>query len=187
MRKPQLLAVVAGALLATGGLALPADAHMGGKIQLFLKDLKVENTGAGYDMTAVLVDRDSGSVATGFQTTVRGASADGKSFPETKMTPEQGGIYRLGVPAEAGDWTLTLRSVGIPGTDDAVPLVEQKRISFPAAGAVEAAPAPSERSGSTDDGGSSSAGAIVGLLAVVALAGVGGVLFAKRRRPSPAL
>lgn len=190
MRKPRLLLAVAGALFATVAVAAPAGAHAGGRIQLFLKDLKVEAGDGGYNLTALLVDRDSGEVATGFSTTAQGTSADGRTFPESRMTAESGGVYRLSVPADPGDWTVTLRSVAVPGTDEAQPLADQKRITFPVPGAAPAPATPGageEATAGTGGDGGGGSGGVIALIVVVALAGVGGVFFAKRRRPSPAL
>ena len=177
MRKPRLLLAVLGAVLAVVTVAGPGGAHSGGKVQLFLKDLKVERAGTGYDVTAVIVDRDSGEAATGFSTTIEGRSGEGQAFPATQMTAESGGTYRLSLPADPGSWTVTVRSVAVPGTDDAVPLVDQKQISFPAEGSTET-------SGDGDGGGS---GAVMALIVAVGLAGVAGVAFARRRRPEAVL
>src|SRR5688572_4541365 len=106
MRKPRLLLAVLGAVLAVVAVAGP-----GGEVQLFLKDLKVERVGTGYDVTALLVDRDSGGPATGYSTTIEGRSGDGQAFPATQMTAESGGTYRLSLPADPGSWTVTVRSV----------------------------------------------------------------------------
>ena len=178
MRIRRLLLVVVGALLALAVLAGPAGAHSGGKVQLFLKDLKVERAGTGYDITAVIVDRDSGEAATGFSTTLEGRSADGLAFAATPMEAERDGIYRVSVAAEPGSWTLTLRSVAVPGTDDAVPLVDKKRVTFPTEGSAEAA---------GDGGGGGGSSAVMALVVVVGLVGVGGVALARRRRPEPVL
>jgi hypothetical protein len=177
MRKPRLLLAVVGAVLAVVAVAGPGGAHSGGKVQLFLKDLKVERVGSGYDIAAVLVDRDSGEAATGYSTTLEGRSVDGQAFPATQMTAEPSGTYRLSLPADPGTWTVTLRSVAVPGTDDAVPLVDQKQISFPVEGSA----------GISGDGGGGGSGAVMALIVAVGLAGVAGVAFARRRRPEAVL
>jgi hypothetical protein len=177
MRRRRLLLAVVGTVLAVVAVAGPAGAHSGGKVQLFLKDLKVERVDTGYDVTAVIVDRDSGGAATGFSTTLEGRSGDGQSFPATQMTAESGGIYRLSLPADPGSWTVTLRSVAVPGTEDAVPLVDQKQISFPAEGSAE----------TSGDGGGGGSSAVMALIVAVGLAGVAGVAFARRRRPEAIL
>lgn len=177
MRTPRLLIALLGALLAVVACAAAAGAHSGGKVQLFLKDLRVERTGSGYDVTAVLVDRDSGETATGFSTTLEGRSADGQSFPATQMAAESRGVYQLSLPADPGNWTVTLRAVAVPGTDDAIPLVDQKQISFPLEGSTAI--------GSGGGGGGGNTGTVMALVVAVALAGLGGAALARRKRPGP--
>lgn len=177
MRKPRLLLAVVGAVLAVVTLAGPVGAHSGGKVQLFLKDLKVERADTGYDITAMLVDRDSGEAATGYSTTLEGRSAEGQAFPATQMTAESRGTYRLSLPADPGSWTVTVRSVAVPGVDDALPLVDQKQISFPTEGSADA----------SGDGGGGGSGAVMALIVALALAGVAAVAFARRRRPEAVL
>jgi hypothetical protein len=177
MRIPRLLLAVVGALLAAILVAAPAGAHSGGKVQLFLKDLKVERVDGGYEITAMIVDRDSGEPATGYSTTVEGRR-DGTTFPATAMEAERGGVYRVSLPADPGNWTLTVRAVAVPGTDDALPLVDQKQLSFPTEGSAAT---------SGDGGGGGGSGTTMAIIVVVILAGLGGVAMARRRRPEPVL
>ncbi|MGH8997876.1 MAG: hypothetical protein ACRDY7_00615, partial [Acidimicrobiia bacterium] len=136
MRRSRLLAaaVVVGAVVAA---ATTAAAHQGGRVQLFLKSLTVEQADGSYTLVAAIVDRDSGSPEVGFVTSVEGTSAAGGSFPSTPMASEAGGIYRATVDVPPGDYDVTLKSGPGPGTDPAIPLTDNKTLNF--AGAAEAA------------------------------------------------
>lgn len=180
MRKLRPLAIVIGALVATAGLMAPAFAHSGNKLQLWLSDLRVQHTDTGYTVTATLTDRDSGSRAVGYATTLEGTNASGTPFGPVALQAGPGGRYTGTVPGEPGDWNVTLKATEVPGTEPAIPLVVTKKVPFPAAaGQVAKVSTP----GATDDdGGGGSAGAVVAIVLVIAAAAIGAFFFAQRRR-----
>lgn len=183
MRKPRLLTLVAGLVVALGATALPASAHSGGKAQLFVRRLSAQPsaTAGSYDITVEMIDRDSGEPMSGYSVSVEGSNGDGASIPPTATVPATGGKYTATVPATAGDWTLTIRGAGAPGVGEAVPLDVTRRISF----TDSAASVGSEAAGAADDdgggGGGGAAGAIIAVVAALALLGVGGAFFMKRK------
>jgi hypothetical protein len=178
MRKPRLLALVAGLVLALVGPAFPAAAHSGGKAELCMRAVKVEpaETDGNYKITVNLIDRDSGERMSGYAASVEGTSANGGRIEPTPLTALIGGIYTAPVAASPGDWTLTIRANGVPGVGEAVPLAVTQRISFTDKATTAGAGAAGDSGG---DGGA--AGAIVAVVAVLALGGVGAAFVMKRK------
>ena len=162
--------VLAVAVLVAPGVA---SAHVAGRVQLLVVDLRFTHMGPGLMVSADLIDRDSGASAAGFaiDVTARGAN-DASAGPVTLTDPRGRGHYEGMLPVAPGSWTVTAKA-------------GQGTSALPALGSTRSAEVKLDASGAVTQGGSHGAGS--GLAVWLALGGaalvlaVGGFLVLTRR------
>jgi hypothetical protein len=176
-------AIAAGAGLAVAALvasAVPASAHSGGRLQLFVDRLAL-HSGGGDDWTVslILVDADSGTLAPGFDVGAEVTDAGGRSAGAAALTDHGGGEYTGRLTAAPGRWQVAIRAATLPGGVAGVPLRKTYDVTLE--------PGKDVTVGGRAPGGSHGPGTGIALplAAGVILAVIAGwLLLGRRRRPA---
>lgn len=167
-----MIGVTLAAVVAPG----PAGAHNAGRVELLVTNLELSpeghGTGTGVNVSADLIDRDSGESAGGFAIVVSALGPNGDRVgPVTLTDPEGSGHYEGVLALLPGAWTVTARA-------------EQGTSALPALGSTRRARVTVDESGVVAKnlgGGGSDLGMWAALVAAGAVLGVGGLLLVTRR------
>jgi hypothetical protein len=81
--------------------------HEDGKVELYVSDFHVHPDGDAQRVHAILVDRDSGTPAPGFEVTMT-ATARGTTVGPIELTSDDEGNYTARVELDRGTWTVTI-------------------------------------------------------------------------------
>jgi hypothetical protein len=185
MRKAtvMLAAVALATTLSAGlaGLAVPASAHSGGRVQLFVDRLALHSGGGtAWTMIMRLVDADSGTPQPGFDVVVEGHDQAGHKLDSLPMADQGGGDYRADVAAEPGNWEFAVRADSLPGGVPAVPLQKSYPVVLQSGKDVVVGAS----GGGRRHGGNLVVSLLWPFLAGTAVAAVA-LRLARRRRPAP--
>jgi hypothetical protein len=119
-------AIVVGAGLAVAALAVPAvpaSAHSGGRLQLFVDRLALHSAGGNdWTLSLIMVDADSGTLAPGFDVAAEATDAAGHPTGPVALTDHGGGEYTGRLTAAPGKWEVAVRADTLPGGVAGVPL-----------------------------------------------------------------
>lgn len=184
MHRTAVFGVVLGVLLALL-IPTPVDAHSGGRVQLWPQSFTMTAADAGWRIDLVLIDRDSGTKATGFGVTVNGVDPSQARFGPMTLTALANGAYTGTVTGiEAGPWTVTVVAGPIPGSEDAEILNRTYEVALDsapgsAAPGVEAQGAALAGATTDDEGGG---GALPAFILIGAGIGATAALTLGRRR-----
>jgi hypothetical protein len=161
----------------------PARAHAGGRVQLYIRDVRFQPAGDAWTVTVTLIDADSGEPQPGFAVDVSGTTADRQFGPVTLEDPTERGAYHGRVVAAAGTWDFTLSAKEKPGGPLAIPTTKRLRSELvaPTPGSVPASPASQPAPRPNED--RSSAAAVSTVLAGLAAGAVvvTGLVWLRRR------
>jgi hypothetical protein len=185
------LARLVAAGLAAAGLALapaalpvaPADAHSGGRAQLYVDAVRLEPHPGGWRAALVLRDADSGQPEPGFGVRLAATAPDGRVIgPVDLADPDADGRYAGAIPLTESTWTLTLHAAEIPGGRQAIPFTKTWTTTLQAGQALDltnsVSPALLRRSAPAR----SMIPLVLGLMGTAALAGMVGLRLARARR-----
>jgi len=173
-----VLGVVVAVFALAGG---PAQAHLGGNVQVALASMTTMADGPGHwHVKLLLQDQDSGTPAWGMDVTLRGTGPSGTVLAPMRLAGDGKGHYDGHFEGPAGAWTFALHADPAPGGQLALPFDATRQVGL--GGPQSAAGRPAGKA-------SKGAGGAALWLAVLVLAlAAGGVLLVKRRRvPVPAV
>jgi hypothetical protein len=156
------VAVVIGALGANSSDGVRAGpGHEDGKVELYVSDFHVHAEGDAQRAHAVLVDRDSGTPAPGFDVTLS-ATGQGRTVGPVVLAGDAEGNYTALVELDPGAWTVTIDA-------------EQGGSATPANATTQTFTVEVVAGGDSEDGGSSTRTLFVaaGAVAVVLAAAFG--------------
>src|SRR3954468_9663249 len=118
-----ILAGVGLAIAVLAGAAVPASAHAGGRIQLFVDRLGLHSAGGNdWEVSVMLVDADSGTPQPGFDVVAEAADDAGHPAGPVALADHGVGRYSGRLAAAPGNWNLTIRAETLPGGVPGVPL-----------------------------------------------------------------
>ena len=161
-------------LLAFVLVSVPAaSAHQGGQVELFVAGLSVSRSTGGYEVTARVVDRDSGDAAGGFKVTITGAAEHGQNLPATALIGKGDANYAALIALAPGVWKLNVAAEQGDSTVSAIGSNRNFTVRINADGSV-----------SLGGGGSGSGAAIAAVLGAVVVVALVAVFAVARRRRS---
>jgi hypothetical protein len=110
-----------------------AEAHTGGKAQLYVDKINVMPANPGWMMHVALVDADSARPQPGFAVTVRGQSPSGATFgPVTLTDAANTGEYAGTTDAAPGRWAITVETNELVGGPEGLPLTKTFNLNLAA-------------------------------------------------------
>ena len=165
-----ILAVAMGAIVWTGG---GAQAHNAGRVELLVTNLAFSHMDHDVQVSADLIDRDSGASAAGFAVVVSAVRSDGVPAGPVTLTDLKGvGHYEGMLAAGEGSWTVTAKAV-------------QGTSALPALGSTRTALIKVDSRGVVVDGrghhGGTNTGVWVALAAAAAVLVAGALMLLSRR------
>jgi len=180
--RPGLAASAAAMLVSLTVGALPgppADAHAGGRAQLYVDSIRMEPRADGWDVALVVRDGDSGQREPGFGVQVVASRPAGQTVgPVGLADGDNDGRYEGTVPITDGSWTLTVEADEVPGSARAVPFKKTWPVTLQAGQPVDVV-------GSRPPTGDHGAGprTVPLILGITAAATLSGLLTLARTRP----
>jgi hypothetical protein len=85
-----------------------AAAHENGKVELYVAELAIAPVAGGHEVDALVVDRDSGTPASGFRVTVVARRGGAEPLAPTSLEPAEDGHYLGVLDLSEGSWQLTV-------------------------------------------------------------------------------
>ena len=122
----------AAALAMVGAAGAPAaQAHAGGRAQLYLDDVRITPARDGWVVLASLIDSDSGQPQPGFTVQANGTGPSGATFGPVDLADGSGrGRYSATIHPPPGPWAVTVSARQSPGGPAAIPVTKRYDVTL---------------------------------------------------------